>query len=243
LKYKGNTSNRGIITHQVDGVPLGDSLDQYSSAQTYPELSLGVFTFTNDGNHTVRQTVIGKNPAGTGSRWASADKFTLTLFSPAITSVTPTNGSTAGGTLVTIAGSNFVSGLSVFFGASNAASVNFSNAALVTAIAPSHSSGAVDVTVQNPGGQSAILSNAFMFQTPPPIIETIAQLGANVILTGTNGPAYGTYFVLGSTNVSLPLSNWSRLATNSFDADGSFNFTNAIPSEPQQYYLLQLPSF
>jgi len=79
LEWKGNTSNRGIITHSVDGVPLGDSLDQYSSAQTYPVTNLAVVAFTNSGNHTVRQTVIGKNLAGTGDRWASADQFTLTL--------------------------------------------------------------------------------------------------------------------------------------------------------------------
>ena len=79
LKWKGNTSNRGIITHTVDGIPLNDSLDQYSSAQTYPETDLAVLTFANSGSHTVRQTVVGKNPAGSGDRWASADKFTLTL--------------------------------------------------------------------------------------------------------------------------------------------------------------------
>src|SRR5262249_39812954 len=54
LKYKGNTE-RGIITHWVDGAPLGDSLDQYSANQTYPVVSLGLFTFNNSGSHTVRQ--------------------------------------------------------------------------------------------------------------------------------------------------------------------------------------------
>lgn len=92
LKWKGNTSNRGIITHTVDGAALGDSLDLYSSAQTYPETNLAVVTFTNTGNHTVRQTVIGKNPAGTGDRWTSADKFTLTLVQSlpsTFTNITP----------------------------------------------------------------------------------------------------------------------------------------------------------
>lgn len=96
LKWKGNTSNRGIITHTVDGAPLGDSVDLYSSAQTYPETNLAVVTFTNNGNHTVRQTVIGKNPSGTGDRWTSADKFTLTLVHSLPSTITviapPTNG-------------------------------------------------------------------------------------------------------------------------------------------------------
>jgi hypothetical protein len=97
LEWKGNTSNRGIITHSVDGIALGDSLDQYSSAQTYPITNLAVVTFTNNGNHTVRQTVIGKNPAGTGDRWAAADQFALTLvqsFPSAFTGIAfSTNGS------------------------------------------------------------------------------------------------------------------------------------------------------
>ncbi len=81
LKYKGNTE-RGVISHQVDGVPLNDTLDQYSAGQTYPEISLGIFTFTNAGNHTIRQTVVGKNPANTSNPWASADRFSLLLIQP-----------------------------------------------------------------------------------------------------------------------------------------------------------------
>ncbi len=42
---------------------------------------------------------------------------------------------------------------------------------------------------------------------------------------GTNN---GPYYVLSSTNVALPLSNWTRLQTNSFDANGNFSFTNTI---------------
>jgi chondroitinase B-like protein len=97
LKWKANTSNRGIITHSVDGLALGDSVDLYSAAPSYPETNLALITFTNSGSHTIRQTVIGKNPAGTGDRWASADKFTLTLaqsLPSTFTGVVPfTNGS------------------------------------------------------------------------------------------------------------------------------------------------------
>ncbi len=81
LKYKGNTE-RGIITHQVDGVLLNGLVDQYSPTQSYPELSLGNFTFTNSGSHTVRQTVVGKNPANNSDPWASADRFSLLLLQP-----------------------------------------------------------------------------------------------------------------------------------------------------------------
>jgi hypothetical protein len=46
--------------------------------------------------------------------------------------------------------------------------------------------------------------------------------------------------VLASTNLALPLANWTRLLTNQFGAGGSFVFTNAAASAPQNFYLLQL---
>jgi hypothetical protein len=61
-------------------------------------------------------------------------------------------------------------------------------------------------------------------------------------LVGTGGVTNGTYYVLTSTNISAPLTNWTRLLTNQFDASGNFNFTNSIsPDAPQDFYLLQLP--
>ena len=56
----------------------------------------------------------------------------------------------------------------------------------------------------------------------------------------TNGGYY--YWLRSSTNLALPLTKWSIVATNPFDFQG--NFSNQIPltpGTPQQYYRLQLP--
>lgn len=75
-----------------------------------------------------------------------------------------------------------------------------------------------------------------------PGIASITVAGGNVILSGTNGPAGGTYYVLTSTNVALALTNWTALATNQFSGTGTFSFTNAVNAgEPQRFYLLQVP--
>ena len=75
-----------------------------------------------------------------------------------------------------------------------------------------------------------------------PQFGNISLIDGNFVLTGTGGSANGTYFVLTSTNLALPLSNWTRLFTNEFDGDGNFNFTNVPdPNAPQVFYLLQLP--
>ena len=62
------------------------------------------------------------------------------------------------------------------------------------------------------------------------------------VITGTGGTANGTYYVLTSTNLALPLNQWTPLMTNQFGADGSFVFTNpASASDLPQFFRLQLP--
>jgi hypothetical protein len=76
----------------------------------------------------------------------------------------------------------------------------------------------------------------------PPVIGTLGMSSGKLILNGTGGITNGTYYILTSTNIALPLTNWTRLLTNQFDGNGNFNFTNAQnPNAPQSFYLLQLP--
>ena len=63
-----------------------------------------------------------------------------------------------------------------------------------------------------------------------------------LLISATNGPANGTCYLLSSTNLALPLSQWTRVLTNTFGSDGSF--TNPIPinsSEAQRFYRLVAP--
>jgi hypothetical protein len=74
----------------------------------------------------------------------------------------------------------------------------------------------------------------------PPRIAAFGLSGSNFVFSGTLGLPGASYYVLSSTNVSLPVASWDRVATNQFDSGGSFLFTNAIGA-PQMFYLLQLP--
>jgi len=48
--------------------------------------------------------------------------------------------------------------------------------------------------------------------------------------------------VLTSSNLLVPLSLWTSIATNHFDSTGHFIFTNAAQTNaPQEFYLLQMP--
>jgi prepilin-type N-terminal cleavage/methylation domain-containing protein len=75
---------------------------------------------------------------------------------------------------------------------------------------------------------------------PQPEISAVNLSGTNIVLAATNGVAGGAYFVLSSTNVALPLNQWTPVATNVPDGNGNFTITvtNADTS-PQQFFILQ----
>lgn len=61
-----------------------------------------------------------------------------------------------------------------------------------------------------------------------------------LVFGGSNGLPNTVYHVAATTNLALPLANWSLLSTGSFDAGGNFSVTNTIsPGTRQQYYLLE----
>ncbi len=63
-----------------------------------------------------------------------------------------------------------------------------------------------------------------------------------MLFGGTNGLPGGTYKILSSTNLAMPLANWTQVGAGSFDGSGNFNITNAINNnETQQFYLLRQP--
>ena len=78
--------------------------------------------------------------------------------------------------------------------------------------------------------------------TSQPVISSTLLLGGNLIFSGTNGAANGSYSVWTTTNLATPFTNWMTLLTNTFDATGSFSVTNPIPpGSSQQFYRIQSP--
>lgn len=94
--------------------------------------------------------------------------FTYTLAPPpqfaASNPTTPHIGPTDGGTQVTINGTGFISGSTVRFGSTPAASTQFISATQLQAVSPPASlPGAVDLIVRNVDGQMATLSGSFTY--------------------------------------------------------------------------------
>ena len=93
-------------------------------------------------------------------------------YLPVITGLSPSSGALAGGGSVTIRGAGFAAGVtSVTFGGTLATTVRVDNNTQITAVAPAHAAGAVDVTV-TVNGMSVTKAGAYTYGTvmtlPPP---------------------------------------------------------------------------
>lgn len=134
---------------------------------------------------------------GTGHSSMFGQMVVNAVTLPSIISVTPNTGSTTGGTVVTIRGSNFsTSGTTtVSFGGTAATNVTVSNSTTITATTPAHDAGAVDVVV-NTGGQTATAFGAFTYVAP-----SVTSITPNTGSTagGTVVTINGTGFQNGAT--------------------------------------------
>ena len=78
-----------------------------------------------------------------------------------------------------------------------------------------------------------------------PQIKHSVERAHRFTITGGNGVAGSGYYILASTNLSLPSTNWTIIATNNFDQSGNFSFsTPVVAGTTPVYYqaILRLPS-
>ena len=90
---------------------------------------------------------------------------------PTVTAVSPSTGSTARPTRITISGTGFLAGATVVVDV-RAVSVSVINGTTITATIPAHSAGPADVVVINPGGLGGALNAAFTFPFEEPFTVT-----------------------------------------------------------------------
>jgi hypothetical protein len=62
------------------------------------------------------------------------------------------------------------------------------------------------------------------------------KAGGNVVLSSTGGAWFA------STNIALPLTDWTPDSSGTFGGAGNFSITKAItPGEPKKYLAVQVP--
>ena len=138
-------------------------------------------TPTTAGNYTFSITLNdGLNQGGV----ATYNLLVTSSATPTLTAVTPNNGSTTGGTSVTLTGTNFTGATAVSFGGIAATSFTVNNATTITATTPAHAAGLVNVVVTTPGG-TATLTNGYTYSVPAP---TVGPVSATVSANSSNNP-------------------------------------------------------
>jgi hypothetical protein len=159
---------------------------------TSPDTSATTITpkYPTDGPVPVCITAPG------GSAYA-LEEFTFESNPPVVTSLSPTSGTTAGGTLVTITGTGFGPGdpnNAVAFGGVAGTSVTAVSTTEITVLTPAHAPGPVAVTVTDSAGGPVTASQQYTFVTPPPtpVLDGISPTsgppggGETVTIQGSN---------------------------------------------------------
>jgi hypothetical protein len=177
------------------------------------------------------------SPSGT----SNAAQFTYDT--PAISSIAPNHGAAAGGTPVTITGTNLTGATGVSFGNTPATSYTYNSDSSVTATAPG-GAGTVDVTVTTPAGQSATGPNdRFSYDdpvapatpaTPAPTVTGVSPAsgpaggGTEVTITGTNlANASAVHF--GGNSAPITSDNYSQIKATVPAGTGTVDVTVTTP--------------
>lgn len=173
--------------------------------------------------------------AGGTSTPSANDQFSY-VAAPALTGIAPSSGPLAGGTSVTLTGTDLSGATAVKFGANNATSFTVNSATQITATTPTGVAGTVDVTVTAPGGTSATHANArFTYAGAPTVLSLTPASGpvaggSSVVLTGT-GFTGASVVKFGTTNAtSFTVDSATRItATAPAGAAGTVNVLVTTP--------------
>ena len=103
----------------------------------------------------------------------------------------------------------------------------------------------VDIGLAASSGTNALLNTSSIdsvLVSPAPGIVGFSRNGANLVLNGTNGFAGYSLRVMSTTNLALPVNQWTAVSTNVLTAGGGFVVivTNAVNSaSPPKFFALE----
>lgn len=177
--------------------------------------------------------VVVTNPGGLVSTGAASFNYTIPV--PVISTLTPVSGTIAGGTAITITGSNFAGITGVTLGGTPASSVVTVSPTTITAITPAHAAGLVNLVVTNTSG-SGTRAGAYTYRAPQPNVTGVAPAsgtangGTTITIIGSNFQPGATVSLGGTpaSNVSF-VSDTTLTATTPAHASGLVSIVVANP--------------
>ena len=124
------------------------------------------FEFGNSVSISGNMVVVGEWEANIGNNDVEGATYVFTnpaLAVPIVTSISPSSGPTAGGTSVTITGTNLAGASAVYFGTTAVTTFTSDTGTQVVLNSPAGTAGTVDLTVVTPGGTSPVNQPADQF--------------------------------------------------------------------------------
>ena len=174
------------------------------------------------------RTVAVTTPDGSGSLPLAFTYTNPPPLAPTVTGVAPATGPEAGGTPVTITGTNFTGATQATFGGTPATAFTVASDTSITCTTPA-GTGVVPVAVTGPGGTGP-LPAAFTYTAPPPPAPTITAITPN---NGTwlGGSVNRTITGTGFT-VSPPAVEFDGYPATAVAVTGDTSLTCVPPAEP-----------
>ncbi|GES34583.1 IPT/TIG domain-containing protein [Streptomyces angustmyceticus] len=188
-------------------------------------------------------------PLGTGT----GGSFTFVPPAPTITSISPSSGTTSGGTLVTITGTNFTGATAVSIAGTPVTSFQVIDDTHISAITAPHAPGTGPVSVTTPGG-TATGPVTYTYVTPAPTISGFTPAsgsttgGTQVTITGTGFTGATAVTFVGTPAASFQVLNDTTIvAITAPHAPGSGPVTVTTPggtaiSGTNYTYVTQAPT-
>ncbi|MEU7824819.1 fibronectin type III domain-containing protein [Catellatospora sp. NPDC049133] len=173
LRWLAAASELPIIGYRATAEPGGHF------CTTDGALSCTITGLTDGVDHTF--TVVAINGIG------SSDPSQPVGLPPAVTALTPEHGPSLGGITITISGVHLSGATAVMFGDTPATSFTVQGDDILTAVAPPHEPGAVDVRVSTAAGTSPIAATGRF--TYEPVADVAVTASAS-----THSPALGDVF-------------------------------------------------
>jgi hypothetical protein len=204
---------------------------------TGPGIFVDNATFPSSGNATVSVTIDANATLGLRNLFAQRSDglsaltggFIITGPDPDLSSVTPNSGARAGGTRITLSGSNFVPGTAVYVAGLPVSDLTFVSSNTLQGTTPSNAAGNLDILIVNPDGTSTVLTGGFVSIAPastnqfiPFVIDT-TQFRTNLGLTNVSAQS-------ASATVTLHDQNGQAIGsqTASVPAGGLIQINNVI---------------
>jgi PKD repeat protein len=99
----------------------------------------------------------------------------------------------------------------------------------------------VSLTVTGPDGSNTTTLTNYITALPNPTIGSVVLSNGNLAIGGTNGSPGVQYRILSSTNLALPLPDWTPVLTNVFAPDGSYGCTVYPGASTAEFFRLVSP--